>query len=174
MLRERYNILNYENLNFYGNHTVSSCSDHYVMYYFLILMQVLIDKFVKPTNAIIDYNTRYLCIISHSFCLIYLFFAWIHPKCFVFSVRLVLCYRYSGITSEMLNDVTTTLSDIQVNLSVFFSLISLKKNGSSANYRLFQFIDMPKTQIQKFYNLNLYTNWNPLKEQKHQKSLYHA
>jgi hypothetical protein len=103
-------------------------------------MQVLIDKFVKPTNPIIDYNTRYPRMTGHPF---YRTFSDVIPKYLVFLVLLVICCRYSGITSEMLNNVTTTLSDIQVKFYAF------SQNKSGTKYQLFILLKYPKRTISK-------------------------
>ena len=64
------------------------------------------DKLVKPAKPITDYLTRY---VTSSF------------TSLLNSTRLIswMCvsYRFSGLTEEMLRDVTTTLEDVQKDLS---------------------------------------------------------
>ncbi|KAF5819013.1 putative exoribonuclease II [Helianthus annuus] len=68
--------------------------------------QVLLDKLVKPSNAVTDYNTRYFvpyeCPHEQGFF-----------KFFSLFIFLRLSFRYSGITSAMMDRVTTTLRDVQ-------------------------------------------------------------
>ncbi|KAJ0786036.1 putative exoribonuclease II [Helianthus annuus] len=54
--------------------------------------QVLLDKLVKPSNVVTDYNTRY-----------FVRYECPHEQ------------GYSGITSAMMDGVTTTLRDVQVS-----------------------------------------------------------
>ncbi|KAJ0952288.1 putative exoribonuclease II [Helianthus annuus] len=76
---------------------------------------VLLDKLVKPSNAITDYNTRYFvlyeCPHEQGFF-----------KFFSLFIFLRLSFRYSGITSAMMDGVTTTLRDVQETVLVGHSL----------------------------------------------------
>lgn len=95
-------------------------------------MKVIYDTFVKPESKVVDYNTRWVCLLQpdavsvmsayecdYSDCQLYPGLTW------VFVTAVYVSHRFSGVTEEDLESATISLRDVQAVLLSMFSAESI-------------------------------------------------